>query len=51
MNKAIQLFKENKYSINEVAFKVGFDEPAYFSTCFKKIYGKTPKQFIEEGNF
>ncbi|MBA4319050.1 MAG: hypothetical protein C0412_11685 [Flavobacterium sp.] len=50
MNKAIQLFKENKYSINEVAFMVGFDEPAYFSTCFKKIYGKTPKQFIEEGN-
>ena len=27
---------------------VGFDEPAYFSTCFKKIYGKTPRQFIDE---
>jgi len=48
MNKAILHFREKKYSINEVAFMVGFDEPAYFSTCFKKIYGKTPKQFIDE---
>lgn len=48
MNKAIEYFREGKYSINEVAFKVGFDEPAYFSTCFKKIYGKTPSAFIEE---
>ena len=48
MNKAIEYFREGKYSINEVALKVGFDEPAYFSTCFKKIYGKTPSAFIEE---
>lgn len=48
MNKAIEYFREGKYSINEVSLKVGFDEPAYFSTCFKKIYGKTPSAFIEE---
>lgn len=48
MNKAISYFREKKYTINEVALMVGFDEPAYFSTCFKRIYGKTPKQFIEE---
>ncbi|MBD8387683.1 hybrid sensor histidine kinase/response regulator transcription factor [Dysgonomonas sp. BGC7] len=48
MNKAIEYFKEKKYTINEVALMVGFEEPAYFSTSFKKIYGKSPKQFIEE---
>lgn len=48
MNKAISYFKEKKYSINEVAFMVGFEEPAYFSTSFKKIFGKSPKQFIDE---
>lgn len=48
MKRAIAYFKEKKYTINEVALKVGFEEPAYFSTCFKKIYGKSPKQFIEE---
>lgn len=48
MKKAICYFKEKKYSINEVALMVGFEEPSYFSTCFKKIYGKSPKQFIED---
>lgn len=48
MNRAIEYFKEKKYSINEVALMVGFDEPAYFSTCFKKIYSKSPSAFIEE---
>lgn len=48
MNKAIVYFKEKKHTINEVALLVGFEEPAYFSTCFKKVYGKSPKQFIEE---
>jgi DNA-binding response OmpR family regulator len=48
MKKAIQLFREKQYSINEVAHMTGFAEPGYFATCFRKIYGKTPKQFIEE---
>ena len=48
MKKAISLFQEKRYSINEVSLMVGFEEPAYFSTCFRKIYGKPPKKFIEE---
>lgn len=48
MKKAIEHFREKKYSINEVAFMVGFEDPAYFSNCFKKIYGMSPKQFIEK---
>lgn len=48
MKKAVALFKEGVHNINEVATLTGFDEASYFTTCFKKIYGKSPKQFINE---
>lgn len=48
MNKAIEYFREKRYLINEVAYMVGFDDHAYFTNCFKKIYGKSPKEFIDE---
>ena len=48
MKKAVVYFKEGLHNINEVARLTGFDEPSYFTTCFKKIYGKSPKQFINE---
>ena len=40
---------ENKDNIriNELAFSVGFNDPKYFSTCFKKKYGMTPKDFLK----
>ncbi len=48
MKKAVVLLKEGKYSINEVASLTGFDEASYFTTCFKKTYGKSPKQFVKD---
>lgn len=48
MKKALKLFKEGVHNINEVSVLIGFDEPSYFTKCFKKMYGKTPKQFIAE---
>ncbi|MCM1177523.1 MAG: response regulator [Clostridium sp.] len=32
--------------INDLAWSVGFNDPKYFSTCFKKKFGMTPKEFI-----
>lgn len=40
--------KEKRYSIKEIALMVGFEEASYFSTCFKRIHGKSPKQYMEE---
>ena len=34
--------------ISEVAAKVGFNTPKYFSKCFKKEFGMFPKEFAEE---
>lgn len=48
MKRAVTLLKEGKYSINEVASLTGFDEASYFTTSFKKIYNKSPRQFIRE---
>ncbi len=33
--------------INELAYKVGFKDPKYFSTCFKKEFGVQPKEYAE----
>ena len=33
--------------ISDLAYKVGFKDPKYFSTCFKKEFGIQPSEFIE----
>ena len=48
LNHASELLKNNKtMRISEVAYASGFNDPKYFSTLFKKFYGKTPKAFSE----
>ncbi len=33
--------------ISDLAYKVGFQDPKYFSTCFKKEFGVQPSEYIE----
>ena len=33
--------------VSDLAYKVGFRDPRYFSTCFKKQFGMQPKEFME----
>lgn len=46
MKKAATLLTQEKYPVNEVAYLVGFSNPKYFSTAFKKYYGKTPSEYV-----
>ena len=46
LNKAKELLLSNKYNINEVAYMSGFSDPKYFSTSFKKHFGKSPSAFV-----
>ncbi|CDF80344.1 two-component system sensor histidine kinase/res ponse regulator hybrid [Formosa agariphila KMM 3901] len=48
LKKAAVILAKFGYSISEVAFMVGFNDPKYFSKCFKKQFGKTPKVFSNE---
>lgn len=48
MKKAAILFTQNKFTIAEVMYMVGFSNPSYFAKCFQAEFGKTPKQFLEE---
>lgn len=46
MKKAITLLSEKKYNIGEIAYLTGYPNAKYFSTAFKKYYGKTPSEYI-----
>lgn len=45
MEMASRLFQRTGYSVTEVSEKVGFDDTGYFSKCFKKYFGVSPKQY------
>lgn len=44
INKAKQYLKEG-FSVKETALKLGFYDPNYFSTVFKRITGNSPESF------
>ncbi|WGH74976.1 ATP-binding protein [Tenacibaculum tangerinum] len=49
LGHAEELMKKKVHSrISDIAYESGFHDPKYFSTLFKKHYGKTPKEFIED---
>lgn len=48
MEKAKQLLRHTSLRNYEIAEKVGFSDPHYFSIAFKKMTGKTPKEYARE---
>jgi AraC-like DNA-binding protein len=44
LKKAFQLLETATYSVAEVAYQVGFNDPSYFTRIFKKEYGKAPSE-------
>jgi signal transduction histidine kinase/DNA-binding response OmpR family regulator/ligand-binding sensor domain-containing protein len=47
LKRAEKLLLTKNYTIAEIAYDVGFSDPNYFSKCFVKQYGKTPKEYME----
>lgn len=45
LSTAAQMLKEENVNISEVCYRVGFTNPQYFATNFKKKYGITPKEY------
>jgi AraC-like DNA-binding protein len=43
-----RLYYGEKYSVKELAFELGFNDPDYFSRLFKKVTGKTIAEFFQD---
>jgi len=48
LKRAAQLLQQQKMTIYEVAYAVGYDDRKYFSKEFKKQFGKTPSEYAVE---
>ncbi|RNC64115.1 hybrid sensor histidine kinase/response regulator transcription factor [Proteiniphilum sp. X52] len=48
LKKSAELLSEGRYRVNEVCYRVGFNNPSYFAKCFQKQFGKLPKDFISD---
>jgi len=46
MKKALEMLKSSDFSIYEISFKLGFNDPDYFTKCFKTFYGITPSELL-----
>jgi signal transduction histidine kinase/ligand-binding sensor domain-containing protein/DNA-binding NarL/FixJ family response regulator len=44
---AAKLLKKGNYSISEIAYAVGFNNPKYFSTCFSDLFKMSPKEYMQ----
>lgn len=47
MRLAAQLLTDGRLNVNEVALKVGIQDPSYFYKCFKAKYGITPSKYAQ----
>lgn len=48
IKRARQLMESGEYNISTIAYMTGFNDPKYFSKCFKKAIGKTPTEFQKD---
>ncbi len=48
MKMAVEMLRTREYNISEVAYKVGFNDPTYFSKSFKSVFGMSPTEFLRQ---
>ena len=46
MKKAAELLRENRFKVAEVSYRVGINDPFYFSKCFKRQFGVSPSAYV-----
>lgn len=48
INKAVELMRDPKKNIGDIATSCGFPTPGYFAKIFKRFSGQTPTQYRDE---
>jgi ligand-binding sensor domain-containing protein/signal transduction histidine kinase/DNA-binding response OmpR family regulator len=46
LKKSARMLREGKGNVTEVAYEVGFNDPKYFSRCFKKHFNLSPTEYL-----
>ncbi|GAA4802939.1 two-component regulator propeller domain-containing protein [Olivibacter ginsenosidimutans] len=45
LKRGAQLLEQSDLTVSEISYSIGFNNPKYFSICFKKQFGLTPTEF------
>jgi len=48
LKRAVQIMTHEDVSLTEVMYRIGIQTQSYFTKAFKKEFGKTPTQFMQE---
>lgn len=48
MNRAVQMIETGEYSMTQIAYMIGINDPRYFSKCFKQKMDMTPTEYREK---
>lgn len=48
LNKSVEMLREERLTISEIAYSLGFSTPSHFSNTFKNRFGVSPKNFIKK---
>jgi AraC-like DNA-binding protein len=49
MESAAEMLLNTDNNISEIAYAMGFSDPAYFTRLFKRYFGKSPSDFAKNG--
>jgi len=49
MEEAKKLLLDREVRLYEIAYRVGYNSPQYFSATFRKYFGMTPSEFRKRG--
>ncbi len=46
LNHAVELLKHSNMNISDIAYQSGFSDVSYFGKCFRKKFGMSPRDFL-----
>ena len=48
LERAVQLLEQRTGTVSEIAYQVGFKNPAHFSALFNQVFGVSPSRYADE---